>query len=650
MLAGYLPFDDDPANPEGDNINLLYKYIVSTPLTFPEYVTPHARDLLRRILVPDPRQRADLFEVARHSWLSEYSHVVGFITSTTTTTDQIGSTTVIDEQEPPTLNRSSSVREPVKQKSPATVGDLSRKHGNVDPIGPEAQAKIAKDNKRRTVQVEYVAPKSQTRRGELSPSAPAAAPVVSRSRTRPGSQGPVEVPPTQQSRRKGSTEKSHPQDPHPYGGQGRRGSNSSRSQGMAPPPRPGRHVPRSVSDANHLTGHAPPPVSIARPNTGGSMTSSGSRPGSLALRDRGSYSQPAAPAVAGTNAQGRMSQPQPKSNHYNISAPTVESDPDSGKPGAHQVPAKSAKVSGLQNKAIAPSPEAKGHRRSNTIGGIFNRPNSFFGGKPQEKSEKPKKSYPPVSMGGGQRDVQSRPSMDSRRSISFGFGKKRSGSITSNSQTTLPDKPRRFSLLPASFSLKQIGITKEYGTPGAPPDGQCDDRPDSQDDYAASHGSDHRNTSGVTSAPAPHTSDGTYDHGGDNGSPPPAAHQVRDVYNVTNARSGAAQPDQVTSFRPGDLSHNTESESSLGETAPRRAPYPPGFNSYDDDARRPPQIPQAPGRAGRGVLQKNNRKFGDAYEQEQNNGYGPSHADHAGSSGAARKVMDFFRRRGRDRG
>ena len=85
MLAGYLPFDDDPANPEGDNINLLYKYIVSTPLTFPEYVTPHARDLLRRILVPDPRKRADLFEVARHSWLSDYAHVVAHVTSSTTT-------------------------------------------------------------------------------------------------------------------------------------------------------------------------------------------------------------------------------------------------------------------------------------------------------------------------------------------------------------------------------------------------------------------------------------------------------------------------------------------------------------------------------------------------------------------------------------
>lgn len=94
MLAGYLPFDDDPANPEGDNINLLYKYIVTTPLTFPEYVTPHARDLLRRILVPDPRKRADLFEVARHSWLSEYSHIVSHITSNTTNVSDIANTTV----------------------------------------------------------------------------------------------------------------------------------------------------------------------------------------------------------------------------------------------------------------------------------------------------------------------------------------------------------------------------------------------------------------------------------------------------------------------------------------------------------------------------------------------------------------------------
>ena len=87
---------DDPANPEGDNINLLYKYIVSTSLTFPEYVSPHARDLLRRILVPDPRKRADLFEVARHSWLAPFANIVGMITSSTTSEKDISNTTVGD--------------------------------------------------------------------------------------------------------------------------------------------------------------------------------------------------------------------------------------------------------------------------------------------------------------------------------------------------------------------------------------------------------------------------------------------------------------------------------------------------------------------------------------------------------------------------
>ncbi|CAE6475131.1 unnamed protein product [Rhizoctonia solani] len=73
MLAGYLPFDDDPANPDGDNINLLYKYIVTTPLTFPDYVSEAARDLLGRMLVPDPKHRADLVTIMAHPWLEPYS-------------------------------------------------------------------------------------------------------------------------------------------------------------------------------------------------------------------------------------------------------------------------------------------------------------------------------------------------------------------------------------------------------------------------------------------------------------------------------------------------------------------------------------------------------------------------------------------------
>ncbi|KAF7312140.1 Non-specific serine/threonine protein kinase [Mycena indigotica] len=72
MLAGYLPFDDDPANPDGDNINLLYKYIVNTPLSFPDYISDEARDLLKMMLVPDPRKRASLEGVMRHPWLAAY--------------------------------------------------------------------------------------------------------------------------------------------------------------------------------------------------------------------------------------------------------------------------------------------------------------------------------------------------------------------------------------------------------------------------------------------------------------------------------------------------------------------------------------------------------------------------------------------------
>ncbi|KAG9035722.1 hypothetical protein FRB95_010787 [Tulasnella sp. JGI-2019a] len=73
MLAGYLPFDDDPANPDGDNINLLYKYIINTQLTFPEYVSAEARDLLNKMLVPDPAKRCDLDGVKRHPWLKAYA-------------------------------------------------------------------------------------------------------------------------------------------------------------------------------------------------------------------------------------------------------------------------------------------------------------------------------------------------------------------------------------------------------------------------------------------------------------------------------------------------------------------------------------------------------------------------------------------------
>lgn len=73
MLAGYLPFDDDPDNPEGTNIAKLYNYISSTELTFPEYVQPLPRNLLRNILVPEPKFRYTLRQVRQHSWLAPHA-------------------------------------------------------------------------------------------------------------------------------------------------------------------------------------------------------------------------------------------------------------------------------------------------------------------------------------------------------------------------------------------------------------------------------------------------------------------------------------------------------------------------------------------------------------------------------------------------
>jgi len=582
---------------------------------------------------------------------------VGFITSTTTTSGEIANTSLNDEeQEGPLLARSASVREPSKTaKSPTGLGEIGRKHGNVDPEAPESHTKPSKDNKRRTVQVEYVAPKSQTVRGE-----PSAAPAQ-KTRARSGSQGPVEVQAHQstQARRVLSKEKPLPRDPPVPYPQDRRPSSSQRA-GMPPPARPGRDAGRATSDANYIPGG--PPVSMGgmnRPNTGGSMSSSRSG----ALPNRGSYSQPAAPTVAGTNAHGRIAQPK-STKSYNTTAPLSQDEPEYGHISANQVPAKFARIAGLPESSAAPEP--KGHKRSSTIGSLFSRTNSIFGGKKdktEQTQEKPKKSYPPVSMSGGiGAGNESRQSTDSRRSISFGFNKKRSGSIT-GSQTTLQDKQtRRFSLLPTGFSLKSIGIGKEQGATGNPQsDADYDSRPDSRGNYLEDSNPQHtqsaaqsRNNSAT--APHPYSADGVYDRQhdsplldrrGTSTASPPQTHQRYASQQISDPRSGA--PPQLfppINFRQNQSALTTESETDISEfnSGPRSA-YPAGFNSQDERRTGATRTNSS----GRGVLTKNNRRFADAYEQDQGNGYGPTHSDNAGSSGAARKVMDFFRRRAKDR-
>ncbi|KAI1105564.1 hypothetical protein F4804DRAFT_341049 [Jackrogersella minutella] len=629
MLAGYLPFDDDPANPEGDNINLLYKYIVNTPLTFPEYVTPHARDLLRRILVPSPRKRADLFEVARHSWLSEYAHVVELITSTTTTSSEIQNTTVpTEDADTGALARSASVREPSKPKPTAAPPNNSpRKQGKTD--GEEqTYGKQPKDNKRRTVQVEYVAPVTQTQRGGEQQSDPHASPR-GKTRARPSSQGPVEV-------HSSPNDKPLPRDPpvsrddYPTPSRDSRKPPSAHRRDV-PPPR--SNLPRTASDHAYMT-TAGTSTSAARPTTGGSMQSTASR---LASSTRGSYGQPLPPTVAGTNAHGSIQQPKGGKN-YVISNPIPQETPDMdfGRPSI-SVPSKFAQVSGF-SQGQQQSGEAKGHRRSNTIGEIggkiFGRSGSIFGGRkkrPDQQSDKASKKYPPISMSNAM-PGESRTSMESRasrRSFSLGLGKKRSGSIAGSQVSLEKPQNRRFSL------MRAMGLSKEPTTPTAeasqqdlpiqePPDADEYNRYVEQQQQGRGNMAQQYGDGTFEPLPSPRL-----------GSAPQPNSSTAQHRFPSNAR-----PTAIPSYLQQGAVLNSESESSIEPAQrkpPNSAPYQTGYDSDHYDGRQ----------SGRGsrVLQKN-RRFVDAYDGEE---YGRPH-DHAGSSGAAKRVMDFFRRRGRARG
>ncbi|CAN8101148.1 unnamed protein product [Discula destructiva] len=602
MLAGYLPFDDDPANPEGDNINLLYKYIVNTPLTFPEYVTPHARDLLRRILVPNPRKRADLFEVARHSWLSEYAHVVEFITSSTTTPGEIQNTTVPAEEEG-MPNRSASVRDAHRKATAGApgLGGLASKQGTVDPESEAAAySKQQRDNKRRTVQVEYVAPNTQTQRGESSN----AHGNSSKSRVRSGSQGPVEV----------QSEKPLPKDPpgsQPISSR-RPPSTHLNNQNVAP--RTSRESSRAASDGNYVPG------STGRPTTGGSTQSMG--PG---------------------NGRSTLQQPSGRSN-YNERHQQAQST-DFARPSG--IPSKVSRMSGYSGSEA--STDSKGHRRSNTIGEIggkiFGRNGSLFGSRNRKSQlgRGEERKYPPVSMTQPiANDAESvpRPSMDSkrsRRSFSLGLGKKRSGSM-GGSQTSLDKQTsRRFSLLPNSFSLRSIGLGKDedQASRGSQPSLPMQDPPQ-VDEYGR--------YLEQPQAPSAADLDGMYaqlqqPNQAQGPAPTSAPGQAQQYQQRYSANQYQRQPDSAPQQRgqQGGML-NSGSDSS---TEHIQRPTNQSDNSLDQNSNR------RTAKSGRGVLAKNKRNFQDAYDTDE---YSQNQRDHAGSSGAARRVMDFFRRRGKARG
>ena len=520
-------------------------------------------------------------------------------------------------QDAPPLARSASVREPSKpyagNMSP-TVGGLSHQ-GKLDPEASD-KSKEKRDPKRRTVQVEYVAPQGHTTRGEISPD-PAtagqrsAADVQAAARNTSSNQR-HEADPQQRTVHEdyatlpkaanigSTTRKPLPQDPgQPSKAAARSEQRSLTNQNqMQPPTRPGRDVLRSVSDSAGAFGQLPA-TSIARPTTGGSMASTGG--GRLSSRGN-SYSLPLEPTVATTNAQGSLAQPK-NGRPYKISGPTLQTEPFASDPGLLE---RSGSQRVTTNYAQSqPEQETRSHKRSTTLGSVFGKPGGLFGSRPQPQAqaqEPPRqqqpaeKRYPPTAMrapipnDNNTNNSSPRISSDSRRP-SFGFGRKSSDISKSEKQ----DKPRRFSLLPASFSLKSLtggSKDKESGSshsrkqsvnPREPirvitHQGQAFSQgatPSQSQDNMAHHYDGPRDRSRQISTPQSQQQTPTYRNVTEPLQPNAAQYDYR---NQQPGPPSARHPPPQQSFL--DSAAPTESQLSVGPQQQHRPNYPPGFGSY----------------------------------------------------------------------
>ena len=546
------------------------------------------------------------------------------------------------------------MRQPTKaQINSSPVGALTHQPGKItqDEDADSSRGQRGKGN-RHTLQPEYVAPQSHTTRGEApattnAPTAPNSARAGSQTQdTATGQVGPRPKPLPQAPGYETGKVADYP-------------VAVSNQQKMPPPTRPGREVPRSVSDSTGA--FATPAVSSVqpqgtRPSTGGSMTSASNTRSDLRLPSRGSYGQPVAPTVAATNAQGRVTQPK-NGRAYNISAPIPQHGTQGsiGRPSTQQPPAKYN-----ETPAAPPAEPAKAHhRRSSTFSGLsdrlFGRSGSVSKKPPADSPlQKSSRKYPPTSMKDPypSDDGGRRMSSESKRSFSFGIGRKKS--VDLESQEEKPTK--RFSgILPPSFSFRgQASRGKEQASDlesQVTQAGEFSQSPPSEDQIRPLAGVDgqHRAASHGPEKGMLLGHDGQEDHSRptqvSNFSRAPQQHQYHQPTSLSYRDAYGGNGDRVPQPQYQDRSYvagpaRPPAQQQYQQPNQNRPMYPEGFNSYDE-----PRSSMQQGRPAKGqaVLQKNNRKFNDAYGYEQ----GPNH--HDGSSGPARKVMDFFRRRGRAR-
>ncbi|KAJ3274636.1 hypothetical protein HDV01_002478 [Terramyces sp. JEL0728] len=112
MLCGYLPYDDDSTNLDGEDAVKLYKYIMNTTLMYPSHVSTSARSLASSILVPDPKYRLNIEGIKNHPEIEES---VG--ESSIVPMSLIGQASVLPMEVPHVQANVEDIPEPIRSKS-----------------------------------------------------------------------------------------------------------------------------------------------------------------------------------------------------------------------------------------------------------------------------------------------------------------------------------------------------------------------------------------------------------------------------------------------------------------------------------------------------------------------------------------------------
>lgn len=68
MLCGYLPFDEESKS-------VLYQKILSCRYSIPRHVSSEARDLIKKLLVRDTKERLTIAQIKKHPWFNRYKPI-----------------------------------------------------------------------------------------------------------------------------------------------------------------------------------------------------------------------------------------------------------------------------------------------------------------------------------------------------------------------------------------------------------------------------------------------------------------------------------------------------------------------------------------------------------------------------------------------